>query len=259
MSENLTYTGTLVRQYDPDRFFTTLLQPARIRPALWTLLAFHYEVAKTREVVSDPTLGYMRLQWWREALEKLYAGNPSPAHEVLAPLASVIREYSLPFDLFDEMIASREFDLEGAVPENITVLKHYATSTVSPLTKLILRVCGEGAEGVDHLSCAYGIAGVMRAIPFMAQQGRCLVPADMGALDDLFRDPQKCQDVLTELHNEAAQALVDAGAFKSKWLRLMGDSTRLYMRHMERLRFDVRDPRYSAQPPFYHLRLMFRV
>ena len=71
MAEKLPYTGTLAQQHDPDRFFLTLLQPAPVRPALWALLAFNYEVAKTREVVSDPTLGFMRLQWWREALEKI--------------------------------------------------------------------------------------------------------------------------------------------------------------------------------------------
>ena len=211
MAENLPYTGTLIRQHDPDRFFMTLLEPASVRPALWALLAFHYEVAKTREVVSEPTLGYMRLQWWRDALEKLYAGNPPPAHEVLEPLAAVIQKYSLPFDLFDELISAREFDLDGTVPENLEVLQRYTTSTVAPLTKLILKVCGDSAAGVEQISCAYGLTGVMRAIPFMAQQGRSLVPVDMASSDDLFRDQVRCHEVLLQIHEAAAQSLVDAG------------------------------------------------
>lgn len=247
-----------MRQHDPDRFFMTLLQPSSVRHGLWVLLAFNYEVAKTREVVSDPTLGYMRLQWWREALQKLYAGNPPPAHEVLTPLADVIRSHGLPFDLFDELIMAREFDLEGHAPADMAILKKYATNTVAPLTKLILRVCQQDETGADQISCAYGLAGAMRSIPFMAQQGRSLIPADMADPDILFCDQTLCVDVLTALHNEAAQMLLDAGTFKSKWLRLMGDSTRIYLCQMQRLDYDLRDPRFGAVPPFYHIRLLIQ-
>lgn len=259
MAENLPYTGTLVRQHDPDRFFMTLLQPAAVRPALWVLLAFHYEVAKTREVVSEPTLGYMRLQWWREALEKLYAGHPAPTHEILQPLSFTIKQYGLPFSLFDELITSRELDLDGTVPADLPALKDYASHTTVPLTKLLLLVCGQNADGVEKISCAYGLAGIMRAIPFMAQLGRTLVPQSMACIDEMFRDELKCQEVLTILHNESAQLLVDAGSLSSKWLRLMGDATRLMLQHMERLQYDVRDQRYSETPPFFHLRLLLKI
>src|SRR5947208_3175404 len=71
-----------VRRYDRDRFLLGLTVPAKRRAALWALFAFNHEIAKTREVVSEPTLGLIRLQWWRDALDQLYQGNILQ-HEVL--------------------------------------------------------------------------------------------------------------------------------------------------------------------------------
>ena len=73
----------LVRQHDRDRFLTTLFAPDDRREDLLALYAFNHEVAKTREVVSEPTLGRIRLQWWRDNLEAIYAGQPPRRHGVV--------------------------------------------------------------------------------------------------------------------------------------------------------------------------------
>lgn len=247
-----------MRQHDPERFFLTLLQPASVRPALWVLLAFHYEVAKTREVVSDPTLGLIRLQWWRDALERIYAGNPPPAHEILEPLAGVIRQYSLPFDLFDALLTGREFDLTDQALPTLAALKSYVRVTATPLAKLMLMTCGDPADGAEQISSAYGIAGLMRAVTFHAQQGRCFVPEELGSRDELFRDSEKRIAVFTALHNEASQELVAAKHFKSKMLRRMGDATNLYLRHMQGLHYNLLDQRYALTPPFFHVRMFLK-
>lgn len=257
MSHALPYTGSLVRQHDPERFFLTLLQPAAVRPALWALLAFNYEVAKTREVVSEPTLGYIRLQWWRDALINLYAGNKPPKHEILEPLAEAIQLYALPYIFFDALLAGREFDLEDKTPATITEMKFYITGTAAPLIKLMLKICGEAEDGVDHITKAYGIAGLMRAIPFHAQQGRCFVPVELASRDDLFRDDEIRNSVLTALHNEVCAELVDAAYFQSQLLKSLGKATHLYLRHMNRLNYDLLDQRYAATPAFFHLRMLF--
>ena len=51
--------------------------------------AANHEIAKTAEVVSEPAIGQIRLQWWREALEGVEAGRPR-AHEVAIPLAEAV-------------------------------------------------------------------------------------------------------------------------------------------------------------------------
>ena len=68
-SQNLSPLARLVRRHDRDRFLTALFAPAERREDLLALYAFNYEIAKTREVVSEPVLGQIRLQWWRETID----------------------------------------------------------------------------------------------------------------------------------------------------------------------------------------------
>src|ERR1700735_1584194 len=77
--------ASLVRRHDPDRFLTALFAPPRHRDALLTLYAFNHELARAREVASEPPLALIRLQWWREVVE----GEPK-RHEVASPLLAAI-------------------------------------------------------------------------------------------------------------------------------------------------------------------------
>src|SRR5690348_8145231 len=111
-----------LRRDDRDRFLAALFAPADRRDAVIALYAFNYEIAKTREVVSEALLGRIRLQWWREAIEEAYGGVGVRAHEVMTPLAAAIREYRLGREHFDAMVDAREFDLADDPPATIAGL-----------------------------------------------------------------------------------------------------------------------------------------
>src|SRR5262249_59311777 len=83
-----------VRRFDRDRYLTALFAAAPARADLMALYAFNLEVAKTREVVREPMMGLMRLQWWRDALAEIYAGTER-RHQVVQPLAAAIRRHGL--------------------------------------------------------------------------------------------------------------------------------------------------------------------
>src|SRR5215469_6490166 len=72
--------AAIVRRHDRDRFQTALFAPAARREALFALYAFNYEIARVRESVSQPTLGQMRLQWWREAIAAAFEGGGIRQH-----------------------------------------------------------------------------------------------------------------------------------------------------------------------------------
>src|ERR1700754_790174 len=75
----------LVRRHDPDRFMTALFAPAERRDALLALYAFNHELARAREVASEPPLALIRLQWWREVVE-----GEAKRHEVASPLSAAM-------------------------------------------------------------------------------------------------------------------------------------------------------------------------
>lgn len=190
----LSPSGALVERHDRDRYLASLFAPEAEREQLFALYAFNYEVAKTAEVVSEPMIGQIRLQWWRESLEGIYAGNPR-RHEVVEPLARAIQAKALPRDLFETVIDTRERDLDPAPPESVEALRVYAEGSSTALLRLALRVLGAedaaSRAAAEALGPAWAYLGLLRALPLHARQKRCYLPADLMAetgvdLRDLF-------------------------------------------------------------------------
>src|SRR5215469_13782933 len=105
MSETeISYCARLLRKQDADRYLTALFAPAERREALFALYAFNLEIARTREAITEPTMGLIRLQWWRDALGEIGQGKIR-THEVVRPLAAAINTYRLSLPLFEQLIA----------------------------------------------------------------------------------------------------------------------------------------------------------
>ncbi len=213
----LSPVGAVVRQHDRDRYRTALFAPFDRHEALFALYAFNYEIARVRESVTQPMLGQIRLQWWREVVAAAYAGMPPRQHIVAAPLAAVIREHVLGRGHFDRLIDAREQDLADEPPATLSALEQYAEATAATLICLAVEILGNGdphpdppplaGEGgppghapvltlprkrgregwgaagtaADHVGIAYALAGLLRAMPFHARTGRCYIPHELAA------------------------------------------------------------------------------
>src|SRR5215469_11772444 len=182
----------LVRRNDRERYLTALFVPAERRAAVLALFAFNYEIARTREVVSEPLLGRIRLQWWREGIEEAYGAGAVRAHEVLTPLRAAIRQYRLNRESFDRMIDARERDLEAEPPATLAELDAYCDATSGVLQSLVLDVLGEPAEAAQRAAraagSAYALSGLIRAIPFHARAKRQFIPSALAQSERL--DPR---------------------------------------------------------------------
>ena len=88
----LSYSAQQVRLSDPDRFLTALFAPAAARENLFALYAFNLEVARIPELVHEPMMGQIRLQWWRERFDEIYAGQPRDGAETPQALAAAIAQ-----------------------------------------------------------------------------------------------------------------------------------------------------------------------
>jgi phytoene synthase len=176
--------AALVRHHDRDRYQTALFAPARRREALLALYAFNYEIARVRETVTQPMLGQIRLQWWREVLDTAYAGAPARQHPVAVPLSAVIREFGLSREPFDRLIDTRERDLADEPPASLAALEDYAEGSSAALVHLALQVLGVREATIEEtarqVGIAYALAGLLRAMPFHARAGRTYIPADVG-------------------------------------------------------------------------------
>ena len=172
-----------VREGDPDRYFATLFAPADKRPHLFALYAFSREVARVRETVSEALPGEIRLQWWRDTLQGEARGDVR-ANPVAAALDAAIVRFRLPRWALVDLIDARTFDLYDDPMPSLADLEGYCGETASALIRLGSLILAEGAEpgaadAAGHAGVAYAIAGLLRAFPWHARQGRLYIPADV--------------------------------------------------------------------------------
>ncbi len=146
-------------------------------------MAFNAEIAHIGEAVSEEMMGLIRYTWWREAIDEIYAGKPPRKHPVVEALQPVIQRYRLTREYFDQLIAAREQDLDNHPFATMEELEHYAAATSFPLLALWLEILGikdeASIKAIEHLGVAWAMVGILRAIPFRAQQGKSFLPADL--------------------------------------------------------------------------------
>jgi phytoene synthase len=169
-----------VQTADHDRYVADLFVPQDFRPHLFALHAFNTEIARVRDVVSDPMLGEIRLQWWRDAIQTGAGGG----HPIATALNATIAKFRLPKDAFQRLIDARMFDLYDDPMPGLNDLEGYAGETSSALIQLAAIVLAGGhdpgtANAAGHAGVAYALTGLMRTLPLHARRGQLFLPVSM--------------------------------------------------------------------------------
>jgi phytoene synthase len=215
MPPPLSPLGALVRRHDPDRFLTALFAPAERRETLFLLYAVNHELARAREVASEPTLALIRLQWWREVAE-----GARRRHEVAGPLGEALDAGLLDAADLLAIIEGREAEADSFLP-TLAAWHGYLRTTAGGLAVAAGRALGADAAALERLRAlgtAYGIAGQLRSVAALARQGRCLLPEEALAAHgitthEVIANPldARLHPVLRTLADEGRRKLRDAG------------------------------------------------
>jgi phytoene synthase len=219
-SPPLSACGAIARRHDPDRFLCALFAPPAKREALFTLIAFNHELARAREVASNPILALIRLTWWREAVEEAAKGRPARQHEVAAPLHTAIQAGELDAPSLIAMAEAREMEAEEEGIASVAALHAYLRGTAGGFAVAAGRLLGAPPALLPALQQAgllYGLAGMLRAVPALAAQGRCLLPRDLVSPEAAIEDPALAAPVIARLAAEAPAALPLAGLPRAAW------------------------------------------
>jgi len=178
-----------VRSHDRDDYVAVLFAPESARKHLLALDAFSGEVARVRDAVSEPALGEIRLQWWRDALTSGDAGG----HPIATALIETVRTFGLPLAAFEMLLDARSFDLYDDPMPSVRDLEGYAGETVSSLLHLAAMILAEGhdpesATAAGHGGVALTMTAIMRALPLHSSRRQCYLPDDLVAAHALDRE-----------------------------------------------------------------------
>jgi phytoene synthase len=170
--------GQSVRAADPDRYFSALFAPAAARPHLYALYAFNHEVARIAETVREPMLGAIRLEWWRETVEQAGRGSPRN-HDVARGLAALFAAHRLEPAVLEGIIAARAFDASAEQFADFAGLENYLDATGGALMRAAAIILGGDPAIARPAALAYGLAGLLRSLPFHNSRHKLYLPLDL--------------------------------------------------------------------------------
>jgi len=225
--------AAIARRHDRERYLACLFAPPDRRDSLLAVLAANHEIAKTAEVVSDPTIGRIRLQWWHETFDGIEAGRPR-IHEVAVPLAQAVSAHGLQLDRLRAVVDAREADLDAEPPATLDDLEAYARATAGELHAALAGILGADPAAAAEAGTAWGLIGLMRAAPALIAAGRAPFPTAL--LRESGLTHEKIRDALT--------------------IRMLTSAVRPVMQAANRHLLSARESPGFREPRFRPLRLL---
>ncbi|WDI32079.1 squalene/phytoene synthase family protein [Hyphococcus flavus] len=189
------YCSNLVRTQDEDKWLASGYAPPPLRNKLRALHAFHVELRRIPSAVSEPPLGEIRLQWWRDALEEIRNHKPPRAHPVVEEIAAAGLADVKFARLFEEAIDAGAAPLYGVPFPDVDSLKQWFAQVDGAFDAAAVMLAG----GDNELSDAARLAGAGLSL---AREGRAVAP--------YLADDVSC--LANKIRTETSAALASAPA-----------------------------------------------
>uniref|UniRef100_A0A4W6D4G1 NADH dehydrogenase (ubiquinone) complex I, assembly factor 6 n=1 Tax=Lates calcarifer TaxID=8187 RepID=A0A4W6D4G1_LATCA len=220
---------------------------------------------QVKDSVSQKTIGLMRMQFWKTAVEEIYRDDP-PNQPVAAELWRVRKHYLTKRWLL-KIITEREKDLDDRAYRNLQELEAYSENTQSSLIYLLLECLGlknvHADHAASHIGKAQGIVTCLRATPYHSRRRKVYLPMDIcmlhGASQEDFirgsREPN-VRDVVYDIASQAHVHLQHVRIYtKTKSTGVVLED---YLQRVRKADFDVFHPSLQNRNPLIPIQLYFR-
>ncbi|MHA7871896.1 MAG: squalene/phytoene synthase family protein [Hyphococcus sp.] len=156
------YCSDLLRARDEDRWLAAQYAPDALKRKLIALYAFHSELRRIPGAVSEPPLGEIRLQWWRDALEEIRAGKTPRAHPLVTEIAESALLEAVPPDALETAIDAAARPLYGEGFSGLSDLTGWLEKAESTIDVAAVQLAGEAdaqrLESVRRAGAAFALA-----------------------------------------------------------------------------------------------------
>lgn len=137
-------------------YYALLQLPPSKRDAAYAAHAFCQEISDIHSAVHDPGVAHAKLDWWRQELARLFAGNP--AHPVTRALLPVVQNSKLSRETFEAVLHGAEMDLSQMRYLDFAGLTHYCDAAGGAPAELTSQVYGFDDPQTPALARALGHA-----------------------------------------------------------------------------------------------------
>ncbi len=204
----------ITRRSRSSFYYAFILLPPERRRALHAVYAFcrFIDDIADDEAIREPAL---LLRRWREELDRVYAGVPTRA--LSRALADSARRFTIPRDLFVEIIAGVEMDLSRKRYRTFEELRPYCYRVASALGLICIEIFSYRNQSAklyaENLGLALQLTNIIRDVGEDAARGRIYLP-----LEDLARFNVSEDEILGGVYSPNFVRLMDFEAKRAREL-----------------------------------------
>src|SRR5215510_10217837 len=150
--EGRAYTRWLATHHYENFHVVSFLLPKRLHQDFYNVYAYCRWADDLGDEIGDTAESLRLLEWWRDELDRMYAGSAS--HPVFVALAPTVRRYDIPIEPFADLVRAFVQDQTVTRYRDWEGLFGYCRYSANPVGRLVLYLCGYSDAERQRLSDA---------------------------------------------------------------------------------------------------------
>lgn len=183
LDESLAYTRWLATSHYENFHVVSVLLPKKLHQDFYNVYSFCRWADDLGDEIGDVAESLRLLGWWREELDRMYAGAAS--HPVFVALGPTVRQYGLERRTFADLILAFERDQTQTRYANWDEVLEYCVYSANPVGRLVLGLCGyhdpERCALSDKTCTALQLANFWQDVTVDTGKDRVYLPQDLMA------------------------------------------------------------------------------
>ena len=183
LEDSLAYTRWLATSHYENFHVVSVLLPKKLHQDFYNVYSFCRWADDLGDEIGDVAESLRLLSWWREELDRMYAGTAS--HPVFVALGPTVRRYGLERQTFADLILAFERDQTKTRYANWDEVLEYCVYSANPVGRLVLGLCGyrdEARYALSDKTCtALQLANFWQDVTVDTGKDRVYLPQDLMA------------------------------------------------------------------------------
>jgi squalene synthase HpnC len=175
------YTLWLATHHYENFHVVSFFLPKRLHQDFYNVYAYCRWADDLGDEIGDRAESLRLLAWWRTQLDAMYAGEAS--HPVFVALRGTVARYTIPKELFADLIHAFEQDQIVTRYRTWEDLYRYCRYSANPVGRLVLYLCGYsdgGRQALSDATCtALQLANFWQDVTVDLEKDRVYIPLEI--------------------------------------------------------------------------------